>query len=326
VAGSDAVGDAPNVIDVDNQDRFPLMGRFETYTMMGENVTVLPISSVSLTFEQVAMQGLTTVNRTLAGPDPSSGFKIADQYFEITTTANYSGIIKIRIAYDDSRMSQEEEEGLKILHWDEALLQWVNATVGLDTVNNVIYGETGSFSVFAVAVPLIHDSCVTRVIACKTSAGQGFNLRLNVTLINHGDYPEILNVSIYAGAGFVASQTIELASRTSRTVTFVWNTTGFAYGNYTLSAFVSPVLGEVDLADNTVTGGWVFVSIPGDINLDRKVDLKDVFAVGKAYGTTRERPDPSGRIYVIHYDINDDGKIDLKDYYTTCKNYGKSWE
>jgi hypothetical protein len=62
------------------------------------------------------------------------------------------------------------------------------------------------------------------------------------------------------------------------------------------------------------------VSIPGDVNGDRKDDLKDVFAVGKAYGSVIGDPR-----YNPNLDINDDGKIDLKDYFTTCKNYGKEW-
>ena len=57
-----------------------------------------------------------------------------------------------------------------------------------------------------------------------------------------------------------------------------------------------------------------------DINHDLKVDLKDVFATGKAYGSYPGHPR-----WNPHCDINGDGKIDLKDYYTTCKNYGKSW-
>jgi hypothetical protein len=206
------------------------------------------------------------------------------------------------------------------LHWNENSHQWANIIVGLDTVNNVIYGEADHFSIFAVVAPLIHDNSVLKVVESKMVVGQGFGLRLDVTVTNHGDYPETFNVSIFAGTGFVVSQTGELASQTSTTVTFTWNTTGFAYGNYTLSAFVDPVLEEVDLADNAVTGGWVLVSIPGDTNLDRKVDLKDVFAVGKAYGSVHGDPR-----YTPNLDINDDGKIDLKDYFATCKNYGKSW-
>lgn len=53
---------------------------------------------------------------------------------------------------------------------------------------------------------------------------------------------------------------------------------------------------------------------------DGKVDLRDVYAVGRAFGAVIGDPR-----YNANLDINGGGKIDLKDYYTTCKNYGKSW-
>jgi hypothetical protein len=75
------------------------------------------------------------------------------------------------------------------------------------------------------------------------------------------------------------------------------------------------------------------VSIPGDINGDRKVDMKDVAAVAKAYGSALSSADgwywhsprKSCCPHSPNCDINDDGKIDLKDYSVTTKNYGKSW-
>ncbi len=47
--------------------------------------------------------------------------------------------------------------------------------------------------------------------------------------------------------------------------------------------------------------------------------MKDVFVVGKAYGSVPDHPkwDPI-------CDINNDEKVDLKDYYIACKNYGKA--
>jgi hypothetical protein len=97
-------------------------------------------------------------------------------------------------------------------------------------------------------------------------------------------------------------------------------TSGLAKGSYSVSAYATPVPSETDTSDNTRSGGLVFVSIAGDINADRKVDLKDVFPVGKAFGSVPEDPkwDPN-------LDINSDGVIDLKDYFIVCKKYGQSW-
>jgi hypothetical protein len=57
---------------------------------------------------------------------------------------------------------------------------------------------------------------------------------------------------------------------------------------------------------------------PADINHDLKVDLKDVYATGRAYGS-----EPGMPRWNPHCDINADAIIDLKDYYAVCKSFGK---
>jgi len=57
----------------------------------------------------------------------------------------------------------------------------------------------------------------------------------------------------------------------------------------------------------------------GETNGDGKVDLKDVFRVGKAFGSVPGQPK-----WDAFCDINVDFKVDLKDYFTTCKNFGKT--
>jgi hypothetical protein len=56
-----------------------------------------------------------------------------------------------------------------------------------------------------------------------------------------------------------------------------------------------------------------------DINHDGKVDIKDVYAVGKAYGSYPGHPK-----WNPIRDINGDYKVDIKDYYMVCKSYGKT--
>jgi YVTN family beta-propeller protein len=193
------------------------------------------------------------------------------------------------------------------------------------TVNGSFYAGSSPNRIALGVRGLIHDVAVSEVTPSQTSVGHGYNPKINVTVANRGNYTETFNVTVYANTTTVKTQETTLTSGNFTTITFAWNTTGFALGNYTISAYAWPVLGETDIADNMLTDRWVFVSIPGDINGDRKVDLKDVFAVGKAFGTTRQGPNPPGRVYVPNCDINDDDNIDLKDYYTTCKNFGKSW-
>lgn len=161
------------------------------------------------------------------------------------------------------------------------------------------------------------------------TVGQNCTCRVNVTAQNEGNTVESFNVTVYA-----TNKTLSLAigrfavildPGKNTTLTSLWNTTTFAKGNYTISAVADIVPNESDPNDNVLTDGEVAVTMIGDVNADGKVDLKDVYAVGRAFGTTRQGPNPSGRVYSPNCDINGDDKIDLKDYYTTCKNYGKSW-
>jgi hypothetical protein len=71
---------------------------------------------------------------------------------------------------------------------------------------------------------------------------------------------------------------------------------------------------EEPVTDNT-TFGLVML---GDVNGDGKVDLKDVYSVGEAYGSFPGHPK-----WRPGCDINCDLRVDLKDYYLVIINYGK---
>lgn len=148
--GNDGISDTPYVIDESNIDRYPLMGPFGGLTREAHNVTVYPSSRVCLIFENVTQEGSTTVSVTDDGPEPPSGFKLAGKYYDIETTANYAGKIKIRIIYDDTNMTTAEEMNLRLMQWNESSNEWVDITIMLDMENNVIYGETTHLSIFAL--------------------------------------------------------------------------------------------------------------------------------------------------------------------------------
>jgi len=172
------------------------------------------------------------------------------------------------------------------------------------------------------------DVAITNVTTSKTGCsprevvGQGNICHINVTVQNQGGLAKDFNVTVYANATRIDSQNISLACSASTILTFIWNTTGFSYNNYTISAVADTLIGEIDTLDNTYTDGTLHVGIPGDIDGDMKVGVKDVYAVGKAFGTSLEGPNPPGRSYSPNCDINCDYKIDTKDYYATCKHYG----
>jgi parallel beta-helix repeat protein len=110
-----------------------------------------------------------------------------------------------------------------------------------------------------------HDIGITNVITSKTIVGQGFNLCIDLKILNYGIYDETFAVTAYVNTITIATQTISLASRNSVVVTFMWDTTGFAKGNYTISAYAWPVQNETDTTDNRLTDGWVLITKVGDL-------------------------------------------------------------
>jgi nitrous oxidase accessory protein NosD len=170
-----------------------------------------------------------------------------------------------------------------------------------------------------------NDIGITNLTTSKTVIGQGHNLSINVKMINYGINTETFDLTLYANTSTIQSLTnIVLTSRNSTTITFTWNTTGFAKGNYTIWAYAWPVSNETDTTDNTFTDSWVIVAMVGDITgpdgwPDGKVDMiYDIRSVAKLFGVAP--PDPK---YNPNYDINGDLKIDMiNDIRTVAKHFG----
>jgi parallel beta-helix repeat protein len=317
--GCDGIGDAPNVIDPQNIDNYPLMGPFGPLTMTGENVTVFPTDDVGLIFENVVAGGSTSVNRTATGPAPLADYKIEGQYYDIKTTASYSGNITIRIVYDDTNMTQQEEESLQLMRWNETAQQWMNITTHVDTKSNVIYGETSHLSIFAVHSLLIHDLSIFSVHAFKTIIGQGYTLNIDVDVRNEGDFSETFDATIDLVAGqisYLSIFSVHIVSGNTMTLHFTWNTANSARDNYNLIAHVSQVPYEVDTSDNTYTDGTVTVTIPGDVTGDFYVNIKDAAQIGANWGKTVPPTPPEA-------DINGDGIINIKDAAAVGVNWQK---
>ena len=168
-----------------------------------------------------------------------------------------------------------------------------------------------------------HDVTVTNVTPYKTIIGQGYSGNITVTTANQGDYTETFNVIVYANVTVVtAVANVTLAGGNSTVQTVVWNTTGFAYGNYTISAYAWPVPFETNTQNNNLTSPiTVRVTMPGDLMQPFGViDMKDIAYVAKRFGTT-----PSAPLWDPNADIDGSGKVDMKDIATVAKNFGKHY-
>jgi len=164
-----------------------------------------------------------------------------------------------------------------------------------------------------------HDVGVTNVIASKTVVGQGFCLRIEAGILNHGICDETLTVEALVNTTAIATQTATLIKRNCTTITFAWNTTGFAKGNYTISA-VATLPSDTNPADNTFVDGKILVTITGDINGDQYANAKDAVILGVAFGSKR------GEVrYTPNADINGDDYCNAKDAVLLGTYFGQHW-
>jgi hypothetical protein len=260
-----------------------------------------------------------TVIQVLPAPPTASFTYYPPQPFENETvtfdasssTPNGGTIVSYEWNFDDGNITTMSEP--IIVH-----------TYSNAATYNVILNVTDSEGAWnttskTIAVYKPGDIAVTDVKLAKAVVGQGFTCKINATVQNQGDYTETFNITVYTNTTSIATQTITLTSGNSTTITFTWNTTGFAKDNYTILAYAWPVPGETDTTDNTLGADKeVCVTIPGDVDGDYYVFLYDAVKLLSRYGVRIGdlRYDPI-------YDIDDDGRIFLYDAVILLSHYGQ---
>ena len=108
---------------------------------------------IELSFPGVSGGGTTTVTKTTTGPSTPTGLQIIgiDVYYNISTTATFSGLVTVCIAYDETQVAGQESD-LKLMHDDGS--GFTDITISLDTTNDIICGETATLSPFAIMEPV----------------------------------------------------------------------------------------------------------------------------------------------------------------------------
>jgi len=189
-----------------------------------------------------------------------------------------------------------------------------------------------------------HDIGILNPEQWKTVVFQGFPLCTYGSIINYGNNDENVSIIAYANGVPFDSKNSTLQAKTWNTTGFTftssfgWNTTGLVkYVNYSLSFYASPVAGETDKADNNFTGGWVFVSIVGDLTggtsnvwdfvPDGKCDGKDVSVAARCFGGYPGCSPPL--IWNANCDITGlifglpDGQVDGRDIALVARHFGE---
>lgn len=200
---------------------------------------------------------------------------------------------------------------------------WPAVTQSVDTRIWVTWttNRTGNYDIY-YRTSLVHNIAVPNVAPSHTQAYQEEIVSIDVTLQNYGDYNETFTVDCYANSTLIGTQDVTLNSRASTIKTFTWNTAGFTYGYYRIKANASSVDGEVYTGDNTLANGVVMVTIPGDVNGDRIVDIFDIGVIS-AHWYPGPPVGPLG--YDAKADINGDGAVDIFDIGIVSAHFGQSW-
>ncbi|MGA3191948.1 MAG: cohesin domain-containing protein [Candidatus Bathyarchaeia archaeon] len=155
--------------------------------------------------------------------------------------------------------------------------------------------------------PPTTPALTAHALAPKTVVGQGYKLPISVTTANQGDLTETFSVASYANTAEIGEQTLTLSNGSSTTVSFVWNTNGFAYGNYSVTAQAF-VPGQTSTASDTVVDAFVIVTIPGDLSGDFKVNISDAILLSSAFNSK-----PGSSHWNPNADINGDGVVNILD-------------
>ena len=112
-----------------------------------------------------------------------------------------------------------------------------------------------------------HDIAILQMTFSPAAVSIGNSVYINVTVRNKGNQIESFNITTY----YNFTNTIDtlpvdsLTPNSEFTVSFVWDTSGVAPGNYTLSGFAHPVVGEEAVFDNYLVDGEVTVLPSGEV-------------------------------------------------------------
>lgn len=309
-----------NISSSDLLDRFenPITHDVVSGTaQIGPGVHDVAVTNVSVS-KTIACQGLCVdINVTTENQGTYN------ENFNVTTYANETAIDTIQVSL--SSYSQIEIT----FTWNTTEFAIGNYTISANAT--VVPGETNvtNNNYIDGTVTIVEpsfDVAVVDIGLYKTIVGDEYSVSINVTVENQADLTCTFNVTAYADLNatiigdeiIIGIQSVTLTGENSTIITFVWNTTGVAHGNYTISAYATPLEAEADLEDNTCIGDWIVVTIPGDLDGDFDVDLYDAINLLTRYGAKKD--DPS---YDCICDIDGDGDIDLYDAVKLLTNYGK---
>ncbi|MGB9134628.1 MAG: CARDB domain-containing protein [Candidatus Bathyarchaeia archaeon] len=160
-------------------------------------------------------------------------------------------------------------------------LSLVNGLYSLVVYASDASGNVG-FSQVHFAVLVVHDVAVIDLYCTPLEVFVGQLVSMSVSVQNEGTVAETFAVSIIVDSITIDTLTVtNLFAGNNTALCLTWNTTGMTKGNYTIRSSAHPVLGEIDMADNTSVDRIVSIMARPDIELTNVAVLRTV--VGQGY-------------------------------------------
>jgi len=170
--------------------------------------------------------------------------------------------------------------------------------------------------------PISSNIKISNVSLSATVVGQGYNMSIGIMTFGYGNCTENINITIYGNTTIIGEiNNIDMANKNFAIVQCTWDTSGFAKGNYTISAVADTVPGETYTEDNTFIDGIVIVTLPGDTNGDAYVNAEDAVLLGSAFNSKR-----GDTLYSPNSDINGDQWCNAKDAVILGVHFNEHWE
>ena len=216
----------------------------------------------------------------------------------------------------------------------EAFYEWLkNRVIEEETNPDTWYDAKWYYGMTILGDPTLYvkiaDIAVTNVDVPKTVVGQGYCANITVTVENKDVQTRTFNVSVNVNQTAIYTREVTLTSEASITFTYLWNTSSFEKGNYTITVYASPLPNETNTRNNQYNAGFIIIAQIGDITgiegwPDGKVDIRDIAAVSRGFGSC---------LYDSLYDANcdvtgptigvADGKIDIRDIAAVAVHFGE---
>lgn len=172
------------------------------------------------------------------------------------------------------------------------------------------------------SVSAVSNIAVGNVTTAQSFVEEGFQTNVTATVQNTGAATNTFNLTFYANDIALNTQEITLPEQSSTNASFLWDTTGFALGNWSLSASAWAVSDQTPSIYNnsTSSNSTVLVTCLGDLTGHSQVDSNDFFAFINAYVNYNSLHE-----YNPAADFDHDDVINANDFFSFVDAYISYW-